>query len=399
MKGPLSGVRVIDASEVISGPLATMILADQGADVIKVETPRHGDESRQPANYRAGMTGLYANTNQNKRSIALNLKSDDGLAVFLELIRGADVFVQNWRPGAAERLGVGESELRAVNPKLIYTSISGFGETGPYADRPGYDPIFQALTGYVTAQTNPEMPLPDLMRNSIVDKATSQTVAQAITAALFARERGEAPQHVRVAMLDVGLAFFWTDGMLRHTLVGDDVKRFVVPGERYQLMDTADGKLVIWMNRGDHQRAALRAVGRADVADEPRHRGMEMQKLENEEERDRLTRQGLAKLTTEEAYARLLAEEVPAAPALTHEQVLEDPQLRHNGAILEARDERYGDYRRPRPPARFSSFPYQHERHPALFAEHTDEILRELGYDASRIAALRRGGALETPRR
>jgi crotonobetainyl-CoA:carnitine CoA-transferase CaiB-like acyl-CoA transferase len=185
MKGPLSGVRVIDASEVISGPLATMILADQGADVIKVETPRYGDESRQPASHRAGMAALYLNTNHNKRAIALDLKSEGGREVFLDLIRGADVFVQNWRPGAAERLKVGEEDLRAVNPKIIYTSISGFGEDGPYAARRGYDPIFQALTGYAAAQVNPEMPLPDLVRNSIIDKATSQTVAQAITAALF----------------------------------------------------------------------------------------------------------------------------------------------------------------------------------------------------------------------
>jgi crotonobetainyl-CoA:carnitine CoA-transferase CaiB-like acyl-CoA transferase len=398
MRGPLSGIRVIDASEVISGPLATMILADQGADVIKVETPRYGDESRQPSNHRAGMTALYMNTNHNKRAIALDLKSEGGREVFLDLIRGADVFVQNWRPGAAGRLKVAEEHLRAVNPKIIYTSISGFGEDGPYSDRPGYDPIFQALTGYAAAQCNPQMPLPDLMRNSVIDKATSQAVAQAITAALFARERGEEPQHVRVAMLDAGLAFFWPDGMLRHTLMGDGVKRFVVPGERYQIMDTADGKLVIWMSRGDQQRAALRAVGRADLADDPRHRGLEMQKPENEEERAAETRKGLAQLSTEDAYARMLEQEVPAAPVLSHEEVLEDAQLRHNGTILEAEHEVYGAYRRPRPAARFSTLPYTHERHPSLFAEDTDEVLRELGYDDARIAALRQSGALEVER-
>ena len=395
MKGPLSGVRIIDASEVISGPFAAMILADQGADVIKVETPRYGDESRQPANHRDGMTSLYLNTNHNKRAVALDLKSEGGREVFLDLIRSADVFVQNWRPGAAERLKVAEADLRAVNPRLIYTSISGFGEEGPYAARRGYDPIFQALTGFASAQVNPEMPLPDLMRNSIIDKATSQAVAQAITAALFARERGAEPQHIRVAMLDAGLYFFWPDGMLRHTLVGEDVERFVVPGERYQIMDTADGKLVLWMSRGDQQRAALRALGRADLADDPRHRGLEMQKPENEAERASETRKGLAQLSTEDAYARMLEEEVPAAPVLTHEEVLEDPQLRHNGAVIESEHEVYGRYRRARPPARFSTFPFEHERHPSLFAQDTDEVLRELGYDAARIDALRRSGALE----
>jgi crotonobetainyl-CoA:carnitine CoA-transferase CaiB-like acyl-CoA transferase len=200
-------------------------------------------------------------------------------------------------------------------------------------------------------------------------------------------------------MLDAGLAFFWPDGMLRHTLIGEGVERFVVPGERYQIMDTADGKLVIWMSRGDQERAALRAVGRADLADDPRHRGLEMQKPEHEEERATETRKCLAQLSTQDAYARLLEQEVPAAPVLSHEEVLEDAQLRHNGSILEAEHEVYGAYRRPRPPARFSTLPYTHERHPSYFAGDTDEVLRELGYDAARIAALRQSGALEVQRK
>ena len=239
MAGPLAGVRVVDVSEVISGPLATMILADQGADILKIEPPRYGEESRQLANYRDGMAGLYANCNHGKRSIGIDLKSKRGLELALEMIREADVFVQNWRPGAAERLGLGEPALRTVNPQIIYASITGYGDDGPYADRRGYDPIFQCLTGYVAAQTNPEIPIPDLVRNAVVDKATSYSLAQAITAALYARERGADGQHVKVAMLDAGLAFFWPDGMLRHTLVGKGVDHYVVPGERYQLMATA----------------------------------------------------------------------------------------------------------------------------------------------------------------
>ena len=149
MAGPLTGFRVIDISEVISGPLAAMILADQGADVIKVEPPGHGEESRQLANYRAGMAALYANCNHGKRSIGINLKKPEGLELMYELVKGADVFAQNWRPGAAERLGVGEADIRKINPHIVYASISGYGDDGPYASRRGYDPIFQSLTGYV----------------------------------------------------------------------------------------------------------------------------------------------------------------------------------------------------------------------------------------------------------
>jgi crotonobetainyl-CoA:carnitine CoA-transferase CaiB-like acyl-CoA transferase len=379
MAGPLAGVRVIDVSEVISGPLAAMILADQGADVIKVEPPKYGEESRQLANFRGGMAALYANCNHGKRSIGLNLKSEEGLALLYDLIRESDVFIQNWRPGAAERLGVAEADLRAINPDIIYASITGYGDDGPYADRRGYDPIFQSLTGYVAAQMNPEIPIPDLVRNAVVDKATSLTIAQGITAALYARERGAGGQHVRVAMLDAGLAFFWPDGMLRQTLVGDDVQNLVVPGERYQLAATKDGQLIMWMGTTEQSRAALRAVGYGHVADDPRQRGRESLDEANQIAKAEAMRDGLAALTTEEAYRRLVEVEVPTAPVLSHAQVLEDPQIVHNGSVIEAHHPVYGPYRRARPAIRFSVTQTEETSAPALYGEHTSEILEEMG--------------------
>ncbi len=394
MAGPLDGVRVLDVSEVISGPLAAMILADQGADVIKVEPPRYGEESRQPVNYRAGMAALYANCNHGKRSIGIDLKTEEGHAIFLELVATADVVIQNWRPGAAERLRIGEADLRKVKPDLIYGSVTGYGDDGPYADRRGYDPIFQALTGYVAAQVNPEIPVPDLIRNAVVDKATSLTLAQAITAALYARERGQGGQHVRVAMLDVGLAFFWPDGMLRHTLVGDDVSRFVVPGERYQLTPTKDGQIIYWMGTAEQMRGGLRAMGRHDLAESDRHRGVASGEEASVRERAEVMSAGLARLTSAEAYEALLAEEVPVAPVLEHKDVLEDPQLVHNGTVIEARHPVYGTYRRARAAARFSGTPPESSRAPALYGEHTDEILAELGRDESSRAGLRARGVV-----
>ncbi len=394
MAGPLSGVRVIDVSEVISGPLAAMILADQGADVIKVEPPRFGEESRQLATYRAGMAALYANCNHGKRSIGINLKDEDGLALLYDLVRDADVFVQNWRPGAAERLKVGEEDLRRINPDIIYASITGYGDDGPYADRRGYDPIFQSLTGFVAAQLNPEMPMPDLVRNAVVDKATSYSVAQGITAALFARERGSGGQHVRVAMLDAGLFFFWPDGMLRHTLIGDGVENVVVPGERYQLMSTADGQLVVWMGTADQMRDALRAVGRADVADHPEQRGRAMLKESSQRARADALASGLAALSNAEAYRRLVEFQVPTAPVLSHAEVLEDPQIVHNGGVIEAQHPVYGRYRRARPAARFSVSEAEPTPSPALYAEQTDEILAEMGRSEEERRALREKGVI-----
>jgi crotonobetainyl-CoA:carnitine CoA-transferase CaiB-like acyl-CoA transferase len=362
--------------------------------VIKVEPPGHGEESRQLANYRNGMAALYANCNHGKRSIGIDLKSEPGLEMLYELVRRADVFVQNWRPGAAERLRVAEQDLRAIRPDLIYASITGFGDGGPYADRRGYDPIFQSLTGYVAAQLNPEVPIPDLVRNAIVDKATSYSLAQGITAALFARERGAPGQHVRVSMLDAGLAFFWPDGMLRHTLVGGGIDHYVVPGERYHLSNTADGQLVIWAGTADQMRGTLRAVGRHDLADSPGQRGRPMLLEENQLERGAAVQAGLAALSTAEAYRRMIEFEVPAAPVLTHAEVLEDPQIRHNGTVLEAEHPIYGRYRRVRPAARFSQTVPLVTPPAALYGEHTEEILDELGMSSERRMKLRESGIL-----
>ena len=396
MPGPLTGVRVIDVSEVISGPLVSMIFADQGADVIKVEPPKHGEESRQLANYRAGMSALYVNCNHGKRSIGIDLKTEDGLAIMYDLVRGADVFIQNWRPGAAERLRVGEEHLRAIRPDLIYASIAGFGFSGPYADRRGYDPIFQSLTGFVAAQLNPEIPIPDLVRNAVVDKATSYALAQGITAALFARERGAPGQHVRISMLDAGLSFFWPDGMLRQTLIGDDVLNLVVPGERYQLMTTADGSVVMWASTAEQMRAALRAVGRDDLADSPRHQGKAMIEPDSQAQRAVAMRDGLAAMSTEDAYRSLVAHEVPAAPVLSLGEVLVDPQITHNGCVVEAHHPTYGRYRRVRAPVRFSSTEADATTPPALYGEHCDEILAELGVSEEKRRALRGSGVVRS---
>lgn len=394
MPGPLDGFRVLDISEVISGPLTAMVLADQGADVIKIEPPGHGEESRQLANYRAGMAALFANCNHGKRSIGIDLKNEAGLALFYRLVETADVVVQNWRPGAAERLKVGEEDLRKIKPDLVYASISGYGETGPYADRRGYDPIFQSLTGYVAAQTNPEIPVPDLVRNAVVDKATSYALAQGITAALLARERGHGGQHVRVAMLDAGLSFFWPDGMLRHSLIGDDVENFAVPGERYQLMATKDGQLVLWMGTADQMRGGLRAVGRDDIADDPKQRGRSMLEEAQEIARAEAMQEGLAKLTTEEAYQRLVRHEIPAAPVLSHPEVFEDPQIRHNGGIVEGEHPVYGRWRRARPAVRFSETAPEPTPGPPLYGEQSQAILAELGLSQEEQDALREAGAV-----
>ena len=213
MTGPLDGIRIIDLTAMISGPLATMILADQGAEVIKIENPAGGDFTRSAANRQGDMSALYLNNNRNKKSVALNLKEKAGRDALLRLVASADVFVQNFRPGVIERMGLGEEKLRKVAPNLVMVSISGFGDTGPYSQRPVYDPLIQGLSGLATVQAGADELRPQLVRTILPDKLTGVTAAQAITAALFARERTGESQHVRLSMLDAIIAFLWSSDM------------------------------------------------------------------------------------------------------------------------------------------------------------------------------------------
>src|SRR5438552_132849 len=224
MPGPLAGIRVVDLTSNVAGPLATMILGDQGADIIKVEAPE-GDSTRHGADRRGGFTASFVNNNRNKRSIVLNLKEPAALAVVKRLAATADAFVQNYRPGVADRLGVGEAAIRAVKPDIVYVSSSGFGDVGPYALRPVYDPLIQGFTGLATVQAGSDEARPRMLRTILPDKLTAITGSQAITAALFARQRTGEGQHVQLSMLEAVLVLLWASDMSDQPCVGDETAR------------------------------------------------------------------------------------------------------------------------------------------------------------------------------
>jgi crotonobetainyl-CoA:carnitine CoA-transferase CaiB-like acyl-CoA transferase len=391
--GPLAGVRVVDCSAVLSGPLATMLLADQGAEVIKVEAPGLGDVLRLSPFSRGGLGAFFANGNRGKRAITIDLRQPRGRELLLGLCRGADVFVQNFRPGAVERLGIAEPDLRAVRPDLVYVSISGFGESGPYADRRVYDPVIQALTGSITVQRHPQTGERDLVRHVICDKASAWTAAQAITAALFARERGAGGQHVRVAMLDASLAFFWPDGMMAHTMVGEGVTPGPTLYELYRLTETADGHLVFFAVTDAECHGLFRALGRPEWCEDPRLRELPS-RIGHRELYEELVYGEFRKWSTREILARLAAEALPAAPVLSLEEVLADPQVRHNGILVERDHPTAGRIRQPRPAARFDRTPAEAGRLAPLPGEHTDEILAELGIDPEERRRLREAGVV-----
>ena len=395
MTKPLDGVRVIDLSQITSGPFGTMVLAEQGADVVKVESPMIGDLARWAPNSRNGMSSFVLNQNRGKRSIAVDLQHDAGRAVALDLMAGADVVVQNFRPGVVEHLGLGYDDVAARNPGVVYVSISGFGPDGPYADRPVLDPVIQALSGVVYRQQSEAIPLPDLVRNIFVDKATSLTVAQSVCAALFQRTRTGRGDHIVLPMLDVGLYFFWPDGMMDMTFIGDGVAAGPRIVDLYQITHCADGQLVYYIATESQREGLYRALGHPEWSEDPRF-GSTIALLDedNRAALGSLLEAAFAALPLAEVLPRMHEESVPTAPVLEPEQVFDDPQVVHNGTLHTWEHPVAGELRQPRHPVRFASSPTPVPEQVPGLGEHTDEVLAELGRTADDIAALREAGAV-----
>ena len=240
MQGPLAGIRVVEFAQMVSGPLGAMLLGDLGADVVKVEHPTIGDRYRWVGAGNKVMTAAFSQTNRGKRSVCIDLGSERGVEVARELATHSDVVIQNFRPGVATRLGIGPDELLAANSELIYVTITGFGPDGPYADQKVYDYVIQALTGMAALQDD-QTGRPSLVKNIVIDKVTAYTVAQGVTAALLARERGHGGQHVEISMLDVGLAFMWPDAMSNHTMLDEETTDVPHMSTYYEVRPCSDG--------------------------------------------------------------------------------------------------------------------------------------------------------------
>lgn len=391
MSGPLSGIRVIDLTTMVSGPMASSILADQGAEVIKVESPR-GDEMRQIGNTRNGLTAGFFSCNRGKQSLCLDLKQSAAKEPLDRLIKTADVFMQNFRPGAIDRMGFSEESVRSLKPDIVYTSISGFGEHGPYADQRVYDPVIQALTGATDIQADRETKTPKMFRIIIADKVTALTAAQSITAALFARERQGIGQHVRLSMQNAMIGFFWPEGMSGLTFVGDEIDVTKYQGTMDLIYRTRDGYITAGAISDKEWHGMCRALDKPEWLEDERF-ATTTARFKNAQLRKTLTAEQIASHDKEPLLARLRAEGVPSAPLLSRLELLDHEQILANDTIGIYEFAGHGKIRQARPPALFSETPSDVHKAAPRLGEDNVRILETLGYSAAERDSLLSGAA------
>lgn len=389
-QGPLAGIRVIDTTSVISGPGAMGILCDQGAEVIKVESP--GGDIMRARGDTPGMTPGFITCNRGKRSLAIDLKQDRAKEILWRLIEGADVFAQNFRPGVAERLGFDAGEALARNPGLIYLSINGVGESGPYAGKRVYDPVVQALSGLTDIQADPETGRPRMIRTLVADKTTAIYAAQAVCSALVARARTGRGQHVRLSMLDTMVSFIWPEGMAGHTRV-DDPRPDALASAHDMIFPTRDGWVTIGALSDREWQALCKAIDRPELIEDPRF-ATPAGRARNRQVRMEEVEASLGDKDSATLLAELEAADVPCAPVLSRREMLSDPQVAANGLIQEIEQPDFGLVRQPRAAARFQETPVGPVPTAPALGEDSESVLRELGLDADEIATLRADGVI-----
>jgi crotonobetainyl-CoA:carnitine CoA-transferase CaiB-like acyl-CoA transferase len=383
---PLRGIRVLDLSAVLSGPMCTALMADQGAEVIKVEPPG-GDLSRRIGPAKGEMSAMFIAANRGKRSIVLDLKRAEHLQVLRDLARRADVLVENFRPGAMARLGLDHATLAAANARLIYASITGYGQSGPYAHGRVYDAVIQAVSGMSASHPSLATGEPMLLATTVCDKLSALTAAQAIAAALFARERSGRGVKLELAMLDAALAFQWPDAMYNHVFVSDPSSPSPEFGVQQRPYRTRNGYVATMTPQPDEFAALCRGLGRPDLAADPRFAQIEARRR-NAAELLTLLDGLIADEDTDALVERLRAEGVPIGRVNTRAQVLDDAQVRHNLSLQQVDHGALGTVRLARAAARFIGDDASPLRPAPQLGEHGREVLAELGLDGARIDAL-----------
>lgn len=392
MQAPLSGVRILDLSAVVSGPMATGILADQGAEVIKVET-QGGDLTRRVGPIQGDMTTLFATINRGKRSIVLDLKQDAARAILRELAEQADVLVENFRPGAMQRLGFGYEQVKAFNPRIVYLSISGFGQSGPYAGYRVYDPVIQAVSGFADAHPDPDTQEPKLLQTLMCDKITALTAAQAITAALHGRQATGEGSRIELSMLDAGLSFLWPEALYNHSFLDNPPAPVPEFGARQKLWRCKDGWFAMIAPQDEEFAGICRVFGKTELLQDPRFANM-MLRRDNIDAWRAVLEPIAAQQLVRPFVERLAAEGVPVGQVNFKADLAHDPQIQHNQSLMESDYPGLGRVRAPRAAARFNQQAADPNRLAPHLGEHTRAILTELGRSEASIEALYAAGVV-----
>ena len=388
MTGPLAGIRIVDLTTMISGPFATMLLGDQGADVVKIERPDGGDQMRRFGRRSGALTAPFVNNNRGKRSVAVDLKRPEGAEVVQRIASTADVFVQNFRPGVVARLGLAEEVLRGLNPRLVYVSISGFGAKGPLAHKPAYDPIFQAASGLASIQGASDSARPRMVRAMLPDKIAALNAAQAVSTALYAREKTGLGQHVELSMLDAVLSFLWSGEMDGHTFLENQAEGPEESSPFDLIYETGDGYVCVATVTSAQWVGFANATGNSHWLQDPRFATSEAREA-HRTERLELMQAVLRTRPTDEWIERLEQADVPCSRIHTRREIVHHPHLAASESLVEYRHPDAGGIRQARDPARFDRTPTSPALMPPMLGEHTGEVLSEAGYSASEVAALR----------
>ena len=384
--GPLNGIKVLDLTSMVSGPVAAAILGDQGAEVIKIE-PIHGEQLRHLGEPHNGVPATFFSCNRNKKSLAVDLKSEAGKKIFWALIESADVLLQNFRPGAMERMGFAENTVRERNSRLVYVSISGFGEKGPYSHKRVYDPIIQGLSGATDIQADRGTGRPNMFRIILADKVSALTAAQAVSSALFHRERTGEGQHIKLSMLDATVAFFWPEGMQGLTFAEKETDVRKTFSSIDLIYETQNGYITISVISDKEWKGICVALNCEELISDERF-VTSLARRRNSEERRAVIGDLVEGWTSEEILEELDRNDVPCAPLLDRTELMDHPQLIASKTVEKIEFEGFGEVRQAKPAAEFSLTQSEIRKAAPKLGQHSVEILQALGYDRNNLDQL-----------